>query len=404
MQNSKQSLSWTIFLLCLSYALDYYNLTIFSISYRDIAQSVFGLTDTGEIEKMRISVNNWQNLGVVLGSFIFGPLGDKWGRVSVLKFSIFIYSVATFLGIFTDNLTIFTALRFICGVGLACEFSISSVLITELAPAKRANWYSTMLYASGIAGGLLASVLGFSSWKLLFYIGSLGGLAILLLRSQLRESKIFLNFSKTQSQNKSGQFRLLLKPKNLILTLKFFSLNIGFHLLISYIFLYPSHMPIELSPKIAVKMLLMYFFIGGIIGTAIAGYYVNRKKKYTPYLIASSLISIPICAVFPWINQSLFAPYCLILGMIAGGYPVASIQLVTRSYGANIRSTASNVIFGLGRSTNVLINIVLASLLSYSGLSLIMIWSAVVVFSICTLIMLKTKDTYASSVDYLEVD
>lgn len=398
---SNRNLSWTIFLLCLSYALDFYNLSIYSVAYRDIAESVFGLTATEDIEKMRITVNNWQNLGVVLGAFLFGPLGDKWGRVAVLKVSIFLYSVATFAGLFVNDLPLFIALRFICGVGLACEFSISSVLIAESAPANKANWYSTMLYASGILGGLCSSILGFSSWKLLFYIGSFGGIVILLLRSRLRESAIFLKFSQ-QKSTREGQIRKLWRPQNRYLTLKFFLTNIGFHLLISYMFLYPSRMKLELEPGIAVKMLLLYFFIGGIIGTVIVGYYINIWRNYTRYLLVNYLLCIPLCVVFPWVNQSFFAPYCIVLGILAGGIPVAGVQLIARSYGANIRSTASNLLFGLGRSANVGINIGLAMFLNHAYLTEIMLISAVIIFGLASIIVSRIKDTYTQSPDFLE--
>lgn len=381
--------------------MDFYNLSIYAVTYRDIAQSVFGLNDNEAIEKMRITVNNWQNFGVVLGAFLFGPLGDRWGRAAVLKFSILIYSVATFIGLFTNNLTLFIALRFICGIGLACEFSISNVLIAESTSANKANWYSTVLYASGILGGLLASILGFLSWKLLFYIGSFGGIIILILRNQLSESSLFLKI-RQQKNSQNGQISKLWSPKNRYLTLKFYIIGIGFHLLISYMFLYPSKMQLELKPELAVKMLLLYFFVGGIIGTVIVGYYINLKQNYTKYLLINFLLCIPVCAVFPWVNQDFFAIYCLVLGIIAGGIPIATVQLVARSYGTDIRSTASSFLFGLGRWTNIAINTVLNIFLSSTYLSEIMIISAILIFAISCITIIKIKDTYARSTDFVE--
>ncbi|MGL4347694.1 MAG: MFS transporter, partial [Chitinophagaceae bacterium] len=135
-------LKYTVVLLCMGYAMDFYDLTIFSVGYYDISRELFGIYDVNMIQKLRLSITNWQNLGVVLGAFFFGALGDKIGRVKIIKYSILLYSLSTLLSPFIQNIFLFTALRFLAGVGLACEFSTSNVLITELLSKKWANWSS----------------------------------------------------------------------------------------------------------------------------------------------------------------------------------------------------------------------------------------------------------------------
>lgn len=403
------SVRWTVFLLCASYTMDFYNLSIYAISYNDIAVQMWGITDPDAIQRTRIVVNNWQNLGIVLGAILFGVLGDKIGRVAVLRYSIFLYASATIASVYAPFIGLFTVLRFICGLGLACEFSVSAVLIMELVPPARANWYASFLYLFGIVGGLIASILGWlfwEFWELLFYVGSAGGFIILALRAKLKESDLLLDTKRREVAGKAiswGKVTDLWARKNRMKTLRLYVLGAVFQLLISYMFFYPSFMQINMQPGASVKLLLQYFFIGGIIGTLVAGYFIKRRKNYKQYFVFSYAVCLVVTTTFPFVNDVFFIPYCLVLGMVAGGHPVAWIQLVSKSYGTNIRSTATNFLFAMGRLTNIVLNAVLVHILSWGkGFSYVLIGSGVFVIGLSLYVLGKISDRYDASVDFTD--
>ena len=60
-----------------------------------------------------------QMAGMLIGGILWGILGDRRGRLSVLFGSILIYSVANIANGFVTDVTTYAVLRFVAGVGLA---------------------------------------------------------------------------------------------------------------------------------------------------------------------------------------------------------------------------------------------------------------------------------------------
>src|SRR5690606_27521332 len=56
--------------------------------------------------------------GLMLGSFVFGPLADKFGRKKIIIWSVVIFSIGTLISAFSPNLTVLIVLRFLTGLGL----------------------------------------------------------------------------------------------------------------------------------------------------------------------------------------------------------------------------------------------------------------------------------------------
>ena len=113
----------TIILLCVGYYIDFYDLTIFSASYNDIIQDLFHIYDKTEIQLLYLKITNFNNAGIIVGGVMFGILGDKYGRSTVIRYSILLYSISIILSCYTHSTAIFCLLRFLSGVGLATEFA-----------------------------------------------------------------------------------------------------------------------------------------------------------------------------------------------------------------------------------------------------------------------------------------
>ncbi|MBL7776307.1 MAG: MFS transporter, partial [Saprospiraceae bacterium] len=143
-------LNAAVVVAALGYFVDIYDLLLFGFvrvkSLQDLGFSGQNLTDTG------ISLLNWQMAGMLLGGLLWGVLGDKKGRVRVLYFSIFLYSIANILNGFASSATDYAMFRFLAGVGLAGELGAGITLVSEIMPREKRG-YGTMIVATvGLSG------------------------------------------------------------------------------------------------------------------------------------------------------------------------------------------------------------------------------------------------------------
>jgi MFS transporter, putative metabolite:H+ symporter len=103
----------------LGFFVDVYDLLVFGVT-RKASLKELGLTPE-EVLTTGENILSVQMIGLLIGGIIWGIMGDKKGRKSVLFGSIILYSVATILNGMVTDVTTFTVLRFIAGVGLAGE-------------------------------------------------------------------------------------------------------------------------------------------------------------------------------------------------------------------------------------------------------------------------------------------
>src|SRR3954447_11520044 len=113
---AKQLLSLPVLVAALGYMVDMYDLFLFSIVR---VPSLKSLNLSGEkLLENGIMLLNLQMAGMLIGGIIWGIMGDKKGRLSVLFGSILIYSIANIANGFVMNITQYAVLRFIAGFGL----------------------------------------------------------------------------------------------------------------------------------------------------------------------------------------------------------------------------------------------------------------------------------------------
>ena len=391
MSATVNKLSFTILLLCCGYFIDFYDLTIMGVSYHELIQQQFLINDPLKIQQVYLLITNFQTLGIFAGALIFGTLGDKIGRVKTISLSILCYSIATLLSVVTHSLALFIFLRVIAYAGLACEFATSSTLIIELYHTKLANLANALLYSFGILGGLLATSIGFFSWRVMFICGGVGGLILFAFRQQLEESKVFKN---TPQQSPRGEpraqiskiFRLLL-------------LNIPYYMLVSLMFILPNFMQLPYDIAKSTKILLCGFFIGNIISCLLGVLINNRLRSYKPVLYMSFIGYLLTLTLFSWVKSNYFFSYSLSLGLIGGAYPVAWIQIVAKSYPMRLRATATNTLFALGRMSGIVINLMLGYWLNTpSNFIQNTLTLVILIFSLALFALYKTPNNYAAEV------
>jgi MFS family permease len=146
--------------------------------------------------------------GLLIGGILWGVLGDKRGRLSVLFGSILLYSVANIANAFVHNVEQYTLLRFIAGVGLAGELGAAITLVSEVLPKEIRGYGTAVVAGVGLSGavfaGLIADIL---SWRSAYFTGGALGLVLLVARIRLVESGMFSTIRQTSVRR--GDLRLL---------------------------------------------------------------------------------------------------------------------------------------------------------------------------------------------------
>ena len=151
---TQELLRLPVLVAALGYMVDMYDLFIFSIVRVPSLKSI-GLTGD-DVLKNGLMLLNLQMAGLLIGGIVWGILGDKRGRLSVLFGSILIYSLANIGNGFVTSIGAYAVLRFIAGFGLAGELGAGMTLVSEILPNKIRGYGATLVATMGVLGALLA--------------------------------------------------------------------------------------------------------------------------------------------------------------------------------------------------------------------------------------------------------
>jgi MFS family permease len=203
-------LNYTVLVAALGYFVDMFDLTLFGVVRVSSLKSL-GLTDPGEILVTGVHLLNWQMFGMLVGGILWGILGDKKGRLSVLFGSILLYSLANIANAFVWDVQSYTVLRFIAGIGLAGELGAAITLVSESLSPEERGYGTTLIATIGLLGAVMAALVGQKfSWQSAYLVGGCLGLILLAARFQVLES---------------GMFQKSLKNRGNILLLNFIQRN-----------------------------------------------------------------------------------------------------------------------------------------------------------------------------------
>ena len=168
-------------------ALDFFLLTFVFSSVgqefgRSIEQVTFGITVTLMMRP--------------IGAFIFGWLGDRFGRRIPLMIDIVFYSVIELLTAFAPNFGTFLLLRALFGIGMGGEWGLGASLAMESLPTHTRGLFSGILQQGYAFGYLLAAlvywiVFPHFGWRGLFVVGALPALLVIYIRAHVPESPVW---------------------------------------------------------------------------------------------------------------------------------------------------------------------------------------------------------------------
>jgi putative MFS transporter len=404
--------SLPVIVAALGYFVDVYDLLLFTI-VREPSLKGIGvlLTDTPQVIAASTKIINWQMVGLLIGGVLWGTIGDKKGRLSVLFGSIALYSVANFVTGFVQTVDQYAWARFIAGVGLAGELGAGITLVSELLPKEKRGIGTSLVAGIGLFGAVFAYIIYSltSDWRLCYMIGGGLGIGLLLLRVSISESGMF-NQVKEQVGVEKGNFFMFFNNK------KRFKKYIT-AILIGLPTWYVIGILVNLSNRFATELYganaiesgksIMYAYIGIAIGDMLIGlvsqYFKSRKKALLSFYLLSMITLVFFFSSFNHSDTTMYF-ICGMLGFSTGFWAIF-ITMGAEQFGTNLRATAATTIPNMVRGALPLLNLIFLNLfqktwswnLLQSG-----IVTGILVMMITLVAFYFTEETFHKDLNYVE--
>jgi MFS transporter, putative metabolite:H+ symporter len=295
-----------------------------------------------DIKKSITHLQSMQMWGMLIGGFIWGIIGDKFGRLKVLFGSIALYSVFTLLNAYVSDITQYSTCRFLSGLGLAGELGAGITLVSEQMKKEQRGLGPAIIAGFGVLGAIVAVIVGKNyDWKTVFIVGGVLGFLLLILRLGVVESGLFTIGKKTNAEK--GNFLVILRNKKYLKT--FICI-----LLVGIPGWFVNGVMMQLSNFISKSMgmnpipdkgqVIIYFFfslaIGDVLGGVVSQWLKSRKKSMYLFLAFHFLMLI---LFFTIAKQSVQLYYFIFAGLgLSVGFVIQLFTLAAEQFGTNVRA------------------------------------------------------------------
>lgn len=291
-----------------------------------------------------------------IGAFIFGRLGDRFGRKPILMLDIISYSVVGALAAFAPSLWIFLLLRALFGIAMGGEWGLGSSLAMESIPPQARGFVSGLLQCGYPTGYLLASIAygllyqhsigGFIiGWRAMFLLSVLPALVVLFIRSHVPESPPFAEAQKAPKpkliDTLRTNWRIALYAVVLMMCFNLFSHGTQD--------LYPTFLQKQHEfDHATVSWITIVANLGAIVGGLFFGF-VSEKIGRVNAITIASLIALPALPL--WAYSS--TPFMLAIGAfimqisVQGAWGVIPAHLNELSPGP-VRATLPGFVYQVG--------------------------------------------------------
>jgi MFS transporter, putative metabolite:H+ symporter len=391
----------------LGYFVDIYDLLLFSI-IRVPSLTSLGLTKE-QITIEGESIIMWQMAGLLIGGIIWGIMGDKRGRLSVLFGSIILYSLANIANGFVQTVEQYAAIRFIAGLGLAGELGAGITLVSEITPKEKRGVATSLVAGIGLTGAVLAFIMKQTfEWRTCYFIGGGLGLMLLILRISVVESGMF-NMMKTHEVQR-GNFLMLFNNgdrfKRYLLGI-LIGLPTWFTIGVLVTFSGEFGERMGITEKIDPGKAIMFAYVGISVGDILIGlisqWFRSRKKALYLFYFLTAVFMILFFTV-QW-NGTAARMYWICSGLgFATGFWAIFVTMAAEQFGTNLRATAATTIPNMVRG--MLTVLILPMFKGLRGITNDYVtggWLTAIILMVITFVAIYfTRETFGKDLNYLE--
>lgn len=401
---SKKNVIAIVIISALGYFVDIYDLILFSVVRIGSLKSL-GVPDA-DLLPDGVLLLNMQMAGMLIGGIIWGIMGDKKGRISVLFGSIFLYSLANTANGFVQTIPQYAVLRFIAGVGLAGELGAGITLVSEVMP-KETRGYGTMLVATvGIFGAVVAAFIAdIFQWRTAFFVGGGLGIALLIMRIGVYESGMY-NSIKEAAVAKGSFHKLFTNRKMFFKYLYSISIGVPIWFIVGVLVTFSPEFAkaFGIQETISTGKAIMFCYIGLAAGDFLSGFLSQILKTRRKIIMAFIVLEALFVCVYLFFNKfdaTFLYTMCLMLG-ISGGYWAVFVTNASEQFGTNIRATVTTTVPNFVRGAVVPATLAFQYLTPVTGI----VFSALIVgmstLGIAFFSITRLEETYGKDLDYVE--
>src|SRR3954465_3578699 len=401
---SRELLRLPVLVAALGYMVDMYDLFLFSIVRVQSLKAIH--LEGDDVMKGGILLLNLQMAGLLIGGIVWGILGDKKGRLSVLFGSILIYSLANIGNGFVTSVGTYAVLRFVAGFGLAGELGAGITLVTEVLPTRIRGYGATLVATLGVFGALLAYLVSYLfAWRASYFIGGGLGLVLMAMRIKVFESGIFMKLK--EKNVKRGDIRMLFNNKKRLLkyvTSILIGMPIWFVIGILITFSPEIGKAMGITEPIDAGKAVLFAFAGQVAGNIISGslsQYLQSRKKVIFIFMSLSLIFV----LFYLLGQVRQTTTLYILAACLGfssGYWTLFITVAAELFGSNLRATVATTVPNFVRGTVIPLTALFILMKKYCGT----IYGALVVgmlaYVLAIIALIYLEETFKKDINYVE--
>lgn len=341
-------------------------------------------------------------LGMMLGSFATGFLGDRYGRRFTYQTNLAVFGFASLASAFAPNIHVLIFLRFIMGLGLGAENVVGYSTMTEFIPPQaRGKWLGAMSFivvlglpATALVGTIIIPIF---SWRAMFVVGGLGALVVWYLRKALPESPRWLESvgrydeaeallqsieaevsqqhatlplpSPTPSIAPSRKLNSLLSPllfpRMIVGCITLITVNTLIFGFVTWLPTFFVHSGRSIAQSFSYSLIIS---IGAPIGSAIAALTSDSWGR-KPTIVGASLLTILVGSFYPFIENP------LLLSLIGFVLMIPIYVLVTVCFAVyipelfptEVRLRASGICNTFGRGATILTPFLVVALFRHYG-------------------------------------
>jgi len=345
-------------------------------------------------------------VGMMVGSFATGFLGDKYGRRFTYQFNLLLFGLASLAAALAPNMIFLIACRFVMGVGLGAENVVGYSTMTEFVPA-RSRGKSLGLTAVAVVMGLPTALLvGYFvvpafGWRAMFVIGGIGALIVWHLRKNLPESprwleavgradeaeRLMQEIEREAAQGKplppaaamtttpaaanlGSIFAPPLLSRVIVGSICLITINTLLYGFVTWLPVFFIKQGLSIATSFGYSLVMA---LGAPIGSAIGAFTSDRWGR-KPTIIGSSTIALVLGAVYPMINDPvalpiigfvLTIPIYVLVALLFGIY-------IPELFPTEVRLRASGFCNTFGRGATIVTPFIVVALFEAYGVSGVM--------------------------------
>ena len=401
---SSSIFNFTVLVAALGYFVDIYDLLLFNIvrvdSLKDLGLSDALVKSEGEF------IISIQMLGLLAGGIIWGIMGDKKGRLSVLFGSIILYSIANIVNGFVQTPNQYALVRFVAGLGLAGELGAGITLVSELVAKEKRSLSTSLVAGIGLTGAVVAYFISqYFHWRTCYFIGGGLGFCLLLLRISVFESGMYNKVKETTAVR--GNFLMFFNNRS---RFKKYILAILIGLptwyVIGILIAFSNNFAEQfgITEKVLPKKATMYAYVAIAFADVLIGFvshWLKSRKKALFIFYFFTVISISFYFMQDGGSAARMYLICAAMGFGTGFWAIF-VTMAAEQFGTNLRATAATTVPNMVRGSLPLMLLLFNGLQQYTSYANAAMYTGVLVMVVSITAAFFTKETFGKDLNYIE--